>query len=78
MTSTFNYEVWRRGIIERELLIRYHAVYGMTFNPDLWDRRPGGTVNEMLRRALSGDGPPVTDELIARELEGRETPPADL
>lgn len=78
MTAIFNPWVWRRGIIDRELLNRYSAVFGMTFNPALWDKRPGSTINAMMRRALFGDGPPVTDELIARELESRETPPGDF
>jgi hypothetical protein len=77
MTTLKRYR-WRRGIIDSELLNRYQAAFGMTFNPALWDRRPGGTVDAMMRRALSGDGPPVTDELIARELERRETPPGDF
>jgi hypothetical protein len=48
----------------------------MTFNPALWDKRPGDTVNRMMRDALAGDGPPVTDERVAAELAGR-LPPRD-
>lgn len=64
-------------MIDRELLRRYHATFGMTFNPTLWDKRPGDAVNEMMRRALSGDGPLVTDQHIADELAGRVPPPED-
>ena len=63
-------------MIDRELLSRYHAVFGMTFNPVLWDKRPGDTVNRMMRDALAGDGPPVTDERVAAEL-ARRIPPRD-
>jgi hypothetical protein len=62
-------------MIDRELLNRYHAAFGVTFNPALWDKRPGDTVNAMMRDALAGDGPPVTDERIAAELADRIPPP---
>ena len=64
------------GVIDRELLRVYHAAFGMTFNPALWDKRPGDTVNRMMREALAGDGPPVTDDRVATELAGR-LPPQD-
>jgi hypothetical protein len=62
-------------VIDRELLSRYHAAFGMTFNPALWDKRPGDTVNGMMREALAGDGSPVTDERVAAELAARLSPP---
>jgi hypothetical protein len=62
-------------MIDRELLNRYLAAFGMTFNPALWDKRPGDAVNTMMRHALSGDGPPVTDERIASELAKLVPPP---
>jgi hypothetical protein len=41
----------------------------------LWDKRPGDTVNAMIRDALAEDGPPVTDERIAAELANGIRPP---
>ena len=64
-------------MIDRELLTRYHNAFGMTFNPALWDKRPGDAVNGMMRDALAGDGPPVTDERVAAEL-ARRLPPPDV
>jgi len=62
-------------MIDRELLNRYIAGFGMTFNPALWDKRPGEAINAMLRAALDGAGPIVSDERIAAELALREPPP---
>lgn len=62
-------------MIDAELLRRYEVAFGTTFNAALWERRPGDTVNGMMRAALAGGGPPVTDARIAAELQGRIAPP---
>ena len=62
-------------MIDRVLLRRYEAVYGTTFNVRYWEKRPGDVVNAMMRDALAGRGPPVTDDRVAAELAGRITPP---
>ena len=62
-------------MIDRDLLGRYQAAFGCTFDVALWARRPGDGVNDMMRAALTGYGPPVTDERIASRLRGRLGPP---
>jgi hypothetical protein len=61
-------------MISRELLDRYRAAFGETFTVMLWAQRPGDSVNAMMRNALNGSGPPVTDERIAADLEERVHP----
>ncbi|NUB25517.1 hypothetical protein [Azospirillum brasilense] len=58
-------------MIDRELLGRYQTVFGCTFDVALWTRRPGDGVNDMMRAALAGYGPPVTDERIASRVRER-------
>ena len=62
-------------MIDRELLGRYQTAFGCTFAVALWARRPGDGVNDMMRAALAGYGPPVTDERIASRLHERLAPP---
>ncbi|HYH21732.1 MAG TPA: hypothetical protein VD995_24270 [Azospirillum sp.] len=64
-------------MIDVELLGRYRAVFGDTFNVALWEMRPGDTVNGMMRAALSGNGAPPSDDMIAAELAGRVGAPAN-
>ncbi|WP_454020996.1 hypothetical protein [Azospirillum sp. Marseille-Q6669] len=58
-------------MIDRELLGRYQMVFGCTFNVALWTQRPGDGVNDMMRAALAGYGPPVTDERITSRVRER-------
>ncbi|MGQ9369215.1 hypothetical protein [Azospirillum sp. ST 5-10] len=58
-------------MIDRELLSRYHAAFGETFTVMLWAQRPGDAVNGLMRSALAGNGPPVTDERVAAGLVAR-------
>lgn len=62
-------------MIDAALLDRYIHSFGETFTAALWLSRPGDTVNAMMRAALEGSGPVVTDELIASELATRVAPP---
>ncbi|QCO17638.1 hypothetical protein D3869_20790 (plasmid) [Azospirillum brasilense] len=62
-------------MIDRELLERYQAAFGCTFDVALWVRRPGDGVNDLMRVALAGYGPPVTDERIASRLRERLVSP---
>ena len=62
-------------MIERELLHRYETAFGATFDVELWVKRPGDAVNDMMRAALAGYGPPVTDERIASRLRKRLASP---
>ncbi|HYD30635.1 MAG TPA: hypothetical protein VEB64_07210 [Azospirillaceae bacterium] len=62
-------------MIDAELFQRYQSAFGDTFTAGLWERRPGDAVNTMMRAALAGTGPAVTDELIAEELATRVEPP---
>ncbi|HEY0835633.1 MAG TPA: hypothetical protein VGE72_17150 [Azospirillum sp.] len=64
-------------MIDTELLGRYRASFGETFNVALWEMRPGDAVNGMMRAALAGSGPPPTDGSIAAELAGRVGAPAN-
>lgn len=64
-------------MIDAELLGRYRAAFGDTFNVALWEMRPGDAVNGMMRAALAGNGAPPTDELIAAELAGRVGAPSN-
>ncbi|MFC5355562.1 hypothetical protein [Azospirillum himalayense] len=58
-------------MIDRELLGRYQTMFGCTFDVALWARRLGDGVNDMMRAALAGYGPPVTDERIASRVRER-------
>ncbi|HYD70866.1 hypothetical protein [Azospirillum sp.] len=64
-------------MIDSELLGRYRAVFGDTFNVALWAMRPGDAVNGMMRAALSGTAGPPSDDLIAAELAERVGTPAN-
>ena len=61
-------------MIDRKLLERYRRNFGDTFTVATWDKRPGETVNTMLRAALDGRGPILSDQLIADELATRVPP----
>lgn len=65
-------------MIDGELLDRYRATFGETFTIGLWERRPGDAVNTMMRAALAGSGPPVTDDAIAADLASRIGAPGEL
>jgi hypothetical protein len=64
-------------MIDGELLDRYRTAFGETFTAGLWERRPGDAVNAMMRAALAGAGPVVTDDAIAADLESRIGAPGD-
>lgn len=64
-------------MIDGELLDRYRTAFGETFTVGLWERRPGDAVNAMMRAALAGTGPAVTDDAIAADLKARIGAPGD-
>lgn len=62
-------------MIDHELLHRYQRAFGSTFDVALWVKQPDDTVNDLMRVALAGYGPPVTDDGIAARLRGRSSSP---
>jgi hypothetical protein len=58
-------------MIDRLTYTQYRESFGETFSARLWANRPGDTVNTLMRQALSQNGPPLTDEIIADELGRR-------
>jgi len=54
-------------MIDHDLLRRYQAAFGNTFVAMRWAERPDDAVNRMMRDALGGTGPVVTDSRIAGE-----------
>ena len=61
-------------MIDARLLERYRTMFGDTFTVAMWEQRPGETVNTMMRAALDGHGPVLSDQHIAAELATREPP----
>ncbi len=61
-------------MIDARLFERYRSVFGETFTPSHWERRPGDTLNRLMRAALDGEGPIVTDEQLAVDLASRVRP----